>query len=118
MTYFEQYILGFKPYDPFGELMECKKAERESNKRKQKEEGRSVLSADPPQDSAGQEIRIGDRVHMLSSEDMDYEWDDVVDRLAFYGRGGGDEWVVEGELGEAWACDCTVIERKETGDER
>ena len=55
-------------------------------------------------------IHIGDSVHMLNTgHDGDHEWDDVVLSLEYVGKSGGDNWLVHGEDGAAWACECEVL---------
>lgn len=62
-------------------------------------------------------IHIGDSVHMLNTrDDGDHEWDDVVLSLEYVGKSGGDDWLVHGEDGAAWACECEVLNRKGEGD--
>ena len=74
-----------------------------------------------PMDLNEQTIHIGDTVHMLNTNhDGDHEWDDVVLSLEYVGKSGGDDWLVHGCEGAAWACECTVLapaaERKGEGD--
>lgn len=55
-------------------------------------------------------IHIGDSVHMLNTgHDGDHEWDDVVLSLEYVGKSGGDNWLVHGKDGAAWACECEVL---------
>ena len=64
-------------------------------------------------------IHIGDSVHMLNTRyDGDHEWDDVVLSLEYVGKSGGDDWLVHGEDGAAWACECEVLKRKGDSDGR
>ena len=70
-----------------------------------------VLAA--PTDLNDKFIHIGDCVHMLNTRhDGDHEWDDVVLSLEYVGKGEGDDWLVYGENGAAWACECEVLEGK------
>lgn len=63
----------------------------------------------PPKDSGGEDLSIGDKAHFLRTEhDGDHEWHDVVTAFRHQGiEGEGDVWIVEGEHGEAFACECT-----------
>ena len=66
-----------------------------------------------PKDVNEKYIHIGDMVHMLNtSYDGDHEWDDIVTSLEYVGYGGGDDWLVHGKDGAAWACECEVVNRK------
>lgn len=66
-----------------------------------------------PKDVNEKYIHIGDMVHMLNtSYDGDHEWDDIVTALEYVGKGGGDDWLVHGKDGAAWACECEVVNRK------
>lgn len=70
-----------------------------------------------PMDLNERPIHIGDTVHMLNTgHDGDHEWDDVVLSLEYIGKSGGDDWLVHGEDGAAWACECEVLKRKGEGD--
>lgn len=74
-------------------------------------------SLESPMDLNEQTIHIGDTVHMLiTRHDGDHEWDDVVLSLEYVGRGGGDDWLVHGKGGAAWACECEVLKRRGDGD--
>lgn len=66
-----------------------------------------------PKDVNEKYIHIGDTVHMLNtSYDGDHEWDGIVTSLEYVGNGGGDDWLVHGEDGAAWACECEVVNQK------
>lgn len=66
-----------------------------------------------PKDVNEKYIHIGDMVHMLNtSYDGDHEWDDIVTSLEYVGKGGGDDWLVHGKDGAAWACECEMVNRK------
>lgn len=70
-----------------------------------------------PTDSNGNTIHVADKVHMLNTDSRgDHEWDDEVNSLEFIGSGGGDEWLIHGHNGAAWACECEVLKRKGEGD--
>ena len=70
-----------------------------------------------PKDINEKYIHIGDMVHMLStSYDGDHEWNDIVTTLEYVGNGGGDDWLVHGKNGAAWACECEVLNRKGESD--
>lgn len=72
-----------------------------------------------PMDLNERPIHICDTVHMLNTgHDGDHEWDDVVLSLEYVGKSGGDDWLVHGEEGSAWACECDVLKRKGDGDGR
>lgn len=78
---------------------------------------RNPESLESPMDLNEQTIHIGDTVHMLiTRHDGDHEWDDVVLSLEYVGRGGGDDWLVHGKGGAAWACECEVLKRRGDGD--
>lgn len=64
----------------------------------------------PPKDGDGEDLHIGDKAHFLRTEyDGDHEWDDVITAFRHQGiEGEGDIWIVEGEHGEAFACECMV----------
>ena len=63
-----------------------------------------------PTDSNGITVHISDRVHMLNSDSRgDHEWDDEVVALEYVGGHRGDDWLVHGCDGAAWACECTVL---------
>ena len=70
----------------------------------------------PPKDSEGEDLSIGDKAHFLRTEhDGDHEWHDVVTAFRHQGiEGEGDVWIVEGEHGEAFACDCTKLPEPDT----
>ena len=78
---------------------------------------RNQKSLESPMDLNEQIIHIGDAVHMLTTRhDGDHEWDDVVMSLEYVGKSGGDSWLVHGEDGAAWACECEVLKREGGGD--
>lgn len=64
----------------------------------------------PPKDCEGEDLRIGEKAHFLrTGYDGDHEWDDVIVAFRHQGlEGEGDAWIVVGEKGEAFACDCAV----------
>ena len=66
-----------------------------------------------PKDANDKYIHIGDAVHMLNTNhEGDHEWDDVVLFFEYVGKGGGDDWLVYGEDGAAWACECEVLKQE------
>lgn len=84
------------------------------------EKAKAALSApaidqefiESPMDLNEQPIHIGDTVHMLNTgHDGDHEWDDIVTTLEYVDYGGGDDWLVHGKDGAAWACECEVVNR-------
>lgn len=64
----------------------------------------------PPKDCEGEDLHIGEKAHFLrTGYDGDHEWDDVIVAFRHQGvEGEGDAWIVVGEEGEAFACDCAV----------
>lgn len=64
----------------------------------------------PPKDCEGEALHIGEKAHFLrTGYDGDHEWDDVIVAFRHQGlEGEGDAWIVVGEKGEAFACDCAV----------
>lgn len=64
----------------------------------------------PPKDCEGEGLHIGEKAHFLrTGYDGDHEWDDVIVAFRHQGvEGEGDAWIVVGEEGEAFACDCAV----------
>lgn len=64
----------------------------------------------PPKDCEGEDLHIGEKAHFLrTGYDGDHEWDDVIVAFRHQGvEGEGDAWIVMGEEGEAFACDCAV----------
>lgn len=64
----------------------------------------------PPKDCEGEGLHIGEKAHFLrTGYDGDHEWDDVIVAFRHQGvEGEGDAWIVVGEDGEAFACDCAV----------
>ena len=64
----------------------------------------------PPKDCEGEDLHIGEKAHFLrTGYDGDHEWDDVIVAFRHQGvEGEGDAWIVVGEDGEAFACDCAV----------
>lgn len=70
-----------------------------------------------PKDANDKYIHIGDAVHMLNTNhEGDHEWDDVVLFFEYVGKGGGDDWLVYGEDGAAWACECEVLKQEGVND--
>lgn len=70
-----------------------------------------------PKDANDKYIHIGDAVHMLNTNhEGDHEWDDVVLFFEYVGKGGGDDWLVYGEDGAAWACECEVLKQEGGND--
>lgn len=70
-----------------------------------------------PKDANDKYIHIGDAVHMLNTNhEGDHEWDDVVLSFEYVGKGGGDDWLVYGKDGAAWACECEVLNQKGGND--
>lgn len=71
---------------------------------------RNCDQIDLPNDCNCKTIHLSDRVHMLNTDSRgDHEWDDEVCSLEFVGKSGGDEWLVHGCEGAAWACECEVL---------
>lgn len=70
-----------------------------------------------PKDANDKYIHIGDTVHMLNTgPDGDHEWDDIVLTFEYVGKGEGDDWLVYGEDGAAWACECEVLKQEGGND--
>jgi hypothetical protein len=69
----------------------------------------------PPKDSEGEDLSIGDKANFFRTEhDGDHEWHDVVTAFRHQDiEGEGDVWIVEGEHGEAFACECTKLTEPE-----